>query len=102
MFYRFEVKNSEENWVGIFSIMNPTQRRYWRRILHEPKWYEIHEDTPSRCWFTEKGYAKYKDAMAETISELSAYREKEIRLITARNLDNIAMRGRIQCIERLI
>ena len=58
MFYRYEAKNKEGKYEGIFSFFNPSQRRHFNRFVKEPKWYEKNPDVPSKCWFTEEGFKK--------------------------------------------
>ena len=53
MFYRYETKNENGEWEGIFSSFNPSERRYFNRFLREPKWYSKNPGIDSSCWFTE-------------------------------------------------
>lgn len=96
MFYRYEAKNENGEYEGIFSFFNPSERRYFNRFLKEPKWYEKNPDVNSRCWFTEEGYNKYHHVIDEIIS---SYRGIEVRLLTKEILDNVVCKGKIQCIE---
>jgi len=96
MFYRYEAKNEDGKYKGIFSFFDPSQRRYFNRFLKEPKWYEKNPDTDSRCWFTEEGYTKYHAIIEELISESG---NLDVRLLTKNTLDNIVCKGKIQCIE---
>ena len=96
MYYRYEIKNNKSEFVGIFSVFNPSQRRYFNRFLKEPKWYKNNPDKKSRCWFTEVGYQKYHTIIENLISEL---RNPEIRLLKMDTLKNIVVNGKIQCIE---
>ena len=98
MFYRYEAKDDDGNYVGIFQILNPSQRRYFNRFVKEPSWYQKHPDTDSRCWFTEKGYQKYHHIINEFIDE---YQNLEVRILTTNTLSNICSKGSIQCIEQL-
>lgn len=95
MFYRYEAMNKDGEYEGIFSFFNPDERRYFNRFLREPKWYKKNGDKDSRCWFTELGYQKYH----HVIEELIVGKNLTIRLLTKENLDNIACKGKIQCIE---
>lgn len=96
MFYRYEAKNKNGQYEGIFSFFNPSERRYFNRFLKEPKWYEKNPNVDSRCWFTEEGYIKYHHIIDELISGNGAL---EVRLLIKDTLDNIVCRGKIQCIE---
>ena len=96
MFYRYEAKNKDGQYVGIFSCFNPSQRRYFNRFLREPKWYKKHPDVDSKCWFTEDGYAKYHSVIEYLINWSG---NLEVRLLTKDKLDNIACKGKMQCIE---
>lgn len=99
MFYRYEAKNKDGKYDGIFSFFNPDQRRYFGRFLKEPKWYKKNPDVDSRCWFTEEGYKKYHSIIDEFISESGL---SEVRLLIEDTLDNIVCKGKIQCIEALV
>lgn len=96
MFYRYEAKNKNGTYVGIFGIFNPDQRRYFGRFLKEPKWYSKNPNVDSRCWFTELGYQKYGPVIEELISE---FQELDYRLIKAESLNNVVAKGKIQCIQ---
>lgn len=91
-------KNKDEQYEGIFSFFNPSERRYFNRFLKEPKWYENNPDIESRCWFTEEGYIKYHSVIDELIS---GNRTLEVRLLVKDTLDNIVCKGKIQCIEAI-
>ena len=99
MFFRYEAKNKDGNFEGIFSFFNPSQRRYFNRFLREPKWYEKNPDIDSRCWFTEEGYKKYHSIIDKLIAE--SYWIKDVRLLTKTSLTNIVCKGKIQCIEQI-
>lgn len=96
MFYRYEARNKNGQFEGIFSFFNPDQRRYFNRFLKEPKWYQKNEDVNSRCWFTEEGYHKYHSVIEDLISEIG---NLEVRLLTKNALENIICKGKIQCIQ---
>lgn len=96
MFYRYEAKNENGQYEGIFSFFNPSQRRYFNRYLKEPKWYKKNPDVDSRCWFTEEGYKKYHAIVDQLISENGTL---EVILLAKTTLDNIVCKGKIQCIE---
>lgn len=98
MFYRYETKNENGEWEGIFSFFNPSERRYFNRFLREPKWYSKNPGIDSRCWFTEEGYQKYHHVIDEIIL---SYQNFDVRIITAGSLNNIVCKGKIQCIERI-
>lgn len=99
MFYRYEAKNKDGQYEGIFSFFNPSERRYFNRFVKEPKWYEKNPDVESRCWFTAEGYNKYHHIIDEIISGYKRCMSLEVRLLTKETLDNIVCKGRIQCIE---
>lgn len=99
MFYRYEAKNKNGQYEGIFSFFNPSQRRYFNRFLKEPKWYKKNPNIDSRCWFTEKGYKKYHHIIDELIEENE---NLEVRLLTQPTLNNIILKGKIQCIELVV
>ena len=103
MFYRYEAKNKNGQYEGIFSFFNPSERRYFNRFLKEPKWYEKNPDVDSKCWFTEEGYNKYHHVIDEILSGNVGYRHMnhivEVRLLTKETLDNVVCKGKIQCIE---
>lgn len=96
MFYRYEAKNKDGQYEGIFSFFDPSQRRYVSRFFKEPKWYEKNPDVNSKCWFTEEGYKKYGSIIEDLIYES---RIADFRLLTFENLDNIVVQGKIQCIQ---
>lgn len=100
MFYRYEAMNPNTGeYKGIFSFFNPDHRRYFNRFLREPKWYEKNPDVDSRCWFTEEGYQKYHHVIDDLIILASV---KNVRLLTQAALNNIACKGKIQCIELIL
>lgn len=99
MFYRYEAKNKNGQYEGIFSFFNPSQRRYFNRFLKEPKWYEKNPNIDSRCWFTEEGYKKYHHIIDELINGNG---NLEVRLLTQPTLNNIVCKGKIQCIELVV
>ena len=98
MFYRYEAKNADGIYEGIFSFFNPDHRRRFNRYLKEPKWYENNPDVDSRCWFTEAGYQKYHHVIDDLIIEAGI---RNVRLLTCDDLPNIVCKGKIQCIERV-
>ena len=100
MYYHYEMRTgSNETWQGCFQFFFPDQRRYIGRWLKEPSWYSKHPDVDSRCWFTEVGFQKYGDMVEQIIQELlDTNPEWEMRLLKTEIL-NIAMKGKIQCIE---
>lgn len=95
MFYRYEAKDEEGKYKGIFAFFDPDQRRYFNRFLREPKWYKNNPDTDSRCWFTEEGYNKYHSIIDELISE---NRLAEVKLLKKEKLENVVCKGKIQWI----
>ena len=95
MYYRYEAKKNGQ-FVGIFCVLNPSQRRHFNSILKEPKWYQNNPDKDTRCWFTEEGFLKYHSIIEKFISEIPNF---EIRLIKRENVPNIVMKSKIQCIE---
>lgn len=103
MFYRYEIRKDKDlEWEGVFSCFDPDQRRFWSRLLRDPAWYRTHEDTPSRCQFTEYGYNKYHEIMDEMVEDLLYYRPAvECRILKENELSNIVSRGKVQCIEQL-
>lgn len=98
MFYRYEARNENGEYEGIFTFFNPSERRYFNRFLKEPKWYKNNPNVDSRCWFTEEGYNKYHHVIDEIIAGYNGFR-KEVRLITKETLENVVCKGKIQCIE---
>lgn len=96
MFYRYEAKNKDGKYEGIFKFFNPSQRRYFNRFVKEPKWYKSNPDIDSICWFTEEGYTKYHAIIDKLIAESGIL---EVRLVTKNTLDNVVCKGKIQCIE---
>ena len=98
MFYRYEAKNKEGKYEGIFSFFNPSQRRHFNRFVKEPKWYEKNPDVPSKCWFTEEGYEKYHDIIETFIYE---NRIQDFRLLKEPVLQNLVCQGKIQCIQTI-
>lgn len=98
MFYRYEAKNKDGQYEGIFSFFNPDHRRYFNRFLMEPKWYKNNPNADSRCWFIELGYNKYHNVIDDIIVWAGI---KNVRVLTADKLDNIVCKGKIQCIELL-
>lgn len=104
MFYRYEVNKYNElsEWEGVFSAFNPTQRRRISRWLCEPKWYKKHLKTKSKCWFTDIGFQKYHEQIEKEIEEVLAFHSDwQIRKVENNRLDNLAMLGKIQCIQLL-
>lgn len=99
MFYRYEAKNKNGIYVGIFGVFNPDQRRYFGRFLKEPKWYSQNPGVDSRCWFTELGFQKYGPVIDEIISDCPNI---EYRIIKSEHLNNIVVKGKIQCIVQLL
>ncbi len=70
MYYRYEYKNKQGYWEGIFQYLNPAKRRLLGRHLSEPRYYDSSLlKQYSRCWFTEKGYAKYSPLIEKLIQE---------------------------------
>ena len=108
MYYRYEAKVLHERrfsqepgeWVGIFQIFDPDQRRKGY-CLHEPKYYEENPDIETKAWFTQHGYDKYHAKMDNMLSIYKDDPDVEIRIITAETLDNIVMLGKTQCIQRI-
>ena len=96
MFYRYEAKNKNGEYEGIFRFFNPSDRRYFNRFVKEPQWYKKNPNVNSRCWFTEEGYRKYHSIIDELISKNGI---KDVRLLTQNTLDNVVCKGKIQCIE---
>ncbi|MEG1926731.1 MAG: hypothetical protein RR415_13400 [Ruthenibacterium sp.] len=99
MYYRYEVRRENGCWMGVFQMLNPSQKRKIGRMLHDPKWYANHPNCNTRCWFTEKGFEKFKGIVDAAIAELPW--KAEVRILRKESLKKIAMRGTIQCIELL-
>lgn len=107
MYYRYEACPVQENkfhpmkWDSIFAsgALNPYQMRKINQTLKSPKWYKDNTNVPSRCWFTQAGYDKYHILMEEMIAEISSF--WKIRIIKCETLNNIVVKGKIQCIELL-
>ncbi len=88
IYYRYEAKDKNGEWIGIFAVMNPSQRRFFGRTLHEPKWYKTRKNVKSRCWFTEDGYNKYKVSIEMIITEMrQLHPELETRCIQVESLN---------------
>lgn len=100
MYYRYEAKMPHEEWIGIFQIFDPDQRRKWY-CLHVPKYYEKNPDVETKAWFTQHGYEKYHEKMDNMLSIYKDDPDIEIRIVTADTLDNIVMLGKTQCIQRI-
>lgn len=83
MYYRYEAKDENGEYRGIFSFFDPSQRRYFNRFLKEPKWYKNNPNVESRCWFTEEEYRKYYHIICDTLRQL-------------------AVKGKIQCITLMV
>ena len=96
MFYRYEAKDKDGKWKGIFSFLNPSQRRYFNRFLKEPSWYAKHPNIDTKCWFTQEGYQKYHRVIDELLAECNGL---EIRILQKNKLENIVCKGNIQCIQ---
>lgn len=105
MYYRYEVK-TEDGWKGILSIANPDWRRYINRYIKEPSWYKKQEkpwEIPSRCWFTEYGFYKYRYLIEELIADYKVYYSNlNIRILKQEKLNSLVMKGKVQVIELLI
>lgn len=89
-------------WNGICSIFNPSQKRYLSRFIKEPKWYFVgnNAEKKSTCWMTEEGFRKYDHVFMKLIAECKEWRQiPPIRLIMAKDLPNIVMKGKIQVIN---
>ena len=101
MYYRFEVRRSANDpWEGCFQYLFPDQRRFLGRWIKEPKWYQKHPFTNSRCWFTQEGFEKYGDLVEEVVKErMENFSEGEMRILKRPKLENIVMHGKIQCIQ---
>lgn len=103
MYYRYEMReNKDKPWEGVFSFLDPSQRRFWGRRLINPIWYEKNPGVNSRCWFTELGYEKHHEVMDEMIEDyLYHHPETELRILKEPNIQNIVMNGKVQCIEKI-
>ena len=101
MYYRYEAKNKNGEYEGIFSFFNPDERRYFNRFVKEPKWYAKNPNVESKCWFTEEGFVKYHHIIEELISNYDGFKD-EIRLLKREKLDHIVCKGKIQCIELVV
>ena len=96
MYYRYEAKNEKGEWEGIFAFLDPSQRRRFSQYVKEPTWYKNNPDINSKCWFTELGYNKYHHIVEDLINEVG---NLEIRLLRKNIVDNIVVKGTIQCIQ---
>lgn len=106
MYYRYEARRTDgedHEFKGIFHIFTSSQRRKWY-CLAVPKWYEKNPNVESQAWFTQHGYNKWHETMEETILEfLDWFAEGtyEIRLLKKETLENVAFKGKTQCIIKL-
>jgi hypothetical protein len=100
MYYRYEAKIEPDEWIGVFQIFDPDQRRKWY-CLREPKYYEKNPDIETKAWFTQHGYEKYHEKMDNMLSIYKNDPDIKIRIVTADTLDNIVMLGKTQCIQRV-
>ncbi len=100
MYYRYEAKIEPDEWIGVFQIFDPDQRRKWY-CLREPKYYEKNPDIETKAWFTQHGYEKYHEKMDNMLSIYKDDPDIKIRIVTADALDNIVMLGKTQCIQRV-
>lgn len=98
MYYRYEAKDENGEYNGIFTFFDPDQCRYFNRFLKEPKWYSQNPGIESKCWFTEEGYEKYHCIIEELIADAGI---ENIRLLKEENLENIVRKGKIQCIQKI-
>ena len=102
MYYRYEAMLPDGSWTGICSVLDPSERRRFNRLVREPKWYSVGNNAgrKSTCWLTEEGFAKYGTGIAALIAE---HRERvetpPLRFRTAETLGNIVVRGKIQVIN---
>ena len=97
MYYRYEAREPNGEWIGIFQHMSPDQRRKWY-CLHIPKYLKEHPDCNSQSWFTEHGYQKWHTKMEETIE--AEFQDLEVRIVIKEMLENVVMKGKTQCIVR--
>lgn len=95
MYYRYVAKDVNGEYKGIFSFLNPDERRYFGRYVKEPTWYKKHPGVDSTCWFTETGYQKYHTLIEYLVSN---HQGLDIKLETRDALDNIVCKGKVQCI----
>ena len=102
MYYRYEIRFLTENaeWKGVFQAFSPSQRRKWY-CLAEPKYYEDHPDVETKAWFTLHGYDKWHGKMDAMLEQYKNDKDIEIRILTAETLDNLVMKGKTQCIQRI-
>ncbi len=103
MFYRYEVRLSDnEEWRGICTYLNPSERRKVNAFMKSPKWYDTHPDVNTEAWFTEFGYNKHRDKMEKIISNFCWEHpcdNVQVHVRTAETLENIAICGKVQCIR---
>lgn len=102
MYYRYEFKRKDGSWAGICSLLNPSERRYFNRMIREPKWYSVgnNAERNSTCWLTEEGFRKYGNMIAEMIRKHREWAETPpVRIRTAESLDNLVVRGKIQVVS---
>ena len=102
MYYRYEVRFLTENaeWEGVFQAFSPSQRRKWY-CLAEPKYYKNNPDVKTRAWFTQHGYDKWHGKMDAMLEQYKNERDIEIRILTAETLNNLVVKGKTQCIQRI-
>lgn len=102
MYYRYEVRRDDGTWAGICTMLNPSERRAFNRMIREPEWYGKpgNAERKSTCWLTEEGFEKYGNRIAKLIENHRAWVETPpVRIRKVRTLDNIVVRGKIQVIN---
>ena len=105
-YYRYEARHSDdEEWKGIFSVMNPDERREAGRWLKEPEWYKSNPGVRSEAWFTEYGYEKYRGNMNRIISKIrdrswshDGTDALQLRIREKHRLRNQVVKGKVQCV----
>lgn len=101
MYYRYEMKFPESTeWKGVFQEFCPSHSRQWS-CLAIPKYYTKHPNEKTRAWFTQHGYDKWHSKMDEMLELYKKEMNAEIRILTAETLDNLVMKGKTQCIQKI-
>lgn len=103
VYYRYIARKTtgpDQEWKGLFQVLPPPIKRKADRFIHEPKWYTTHPNADTRCWLTEYGYERYHEELENLIWETNEWFSPiDYRLIVSRDIENIVMTGKVQCIQ---
>ena len=72
-----------------------------RRKLPVPKVFMQENIPPTKSWFTEYGYKKYKSQIEEILDCANNYHHRGLQLIVTENPGEILMRGKLQIVTKL-